>query len=198
MKKKPMVYSFDFKVEAVKLSYERGNIAEVEKELNITSSLLTRWRQDYQKYGTGSFPGTGTLRLSPDDKKKYELKKKIKDLDLKFEIFKKAGDCMYQGKFEIFQFIRNHEKNYSIRKMCKVLNFSTRTYSNWKNQSLSETQQKRILIKEEITKVFFNFQQRYGAQRIAKILQKNGYKISSSTTKRYMCELGLYCKISKN
>ncbi|KRB54665.1 IS3 family transposase [Flavobacterium sp. Root186] len=192
------IYDRDFKVRAVMLSYERGNKAEIGKELNIDSSLLTRWQQDYEKYGTESFPGTGYLKLNSTEKKVYELEKRIKEADLKFEILKKGSSLLCQGKFVVFQFIHDNEKIYSIRKMCKVLNVSTRTYNTWKSQNLSETQQKRLFIKKKIIEIFFEFKQRYGAQRIAKILLNRGHKISSATTGRYMRELGLYSKITKN
>jgi transposase-like protein len=192
------IYDRDFKVKAVLLSYERGNKAQIGKELNIDSSLLTRWQKDYEKYGIESFPGTGYLKLNSVEKKVYELEKKIKEADLKFEILKKGNSFLFQGKLMIFDFIHNNEKKYSIRKMCKVLNVSVRTYHNWKNQNLSETKQKRVFIKKEIIEFFFNVEQRYGAQRIAKMLQNRGYKISSTTVGRYMKELGLYSKITKN
>jgi len=191
------IYDYDFKVKAVLLSYERWNKAEVGKELNINSSLLTRWQQDYERYGTESFPGSGYLKLNSTEKKVYELEKKIKEVDLKFEILKKGSNLLCQGKFVIFEFIHNNEKIYSIRKMCKVLNVSVRTYHNWKSQNLSETKQKRISIKKEIIEIFFKVEQRYGAPRIAKTLQNRGHKISSTTTGRYMKELGLYSKITK-
>lgn len=192
------IYDRDFKVRAVLLSYEKQNNAEIGKELNIDSSLLTRWRQDYEKYGIESFPGTGHLKLNAIEKKVHELEKKIKEADLKFEILKKGSALLCQGKFTIFEFIHNNEKIYSIRKMCKVLNVSTRTYHGWKNQNLSETKQVRKLIKKEMTEIFFDVKQRYGAQRIAKELRNRGYKISSATAGRYMRELGLFSRITKN
>ncbi|MBZ4035925.1 IS3 family transposase [Flavobacterium sp. 17A] len=191
------IYDRDFKVNAVLLSYKKGNKAEVGRELNIDSSLLTRWQQDYEQYGTESFPGTGFLKLNSTEKIVFALEKRIKEADLKFEILKKGNNLLHQGKFEIFRFIQANEKKYSIRIMCKVLNVSTRTYSTWKSQNLSETKQKKILIKKEIIYFFFKFKQRYGAQRIAKILQNRGHKISSTTAGRYMKELGLSSKISK-
>ena len=197
MKKNNKVYNCTFKQKAVLLSYQRGSITQIEKELEISNSLLNRWRKDYQKYGTGSFPGSGYLKCTPEQKTIYELEEKIKASDLKFEILKKGYSCLFQGKFKIFQFIQNQEKVYSIRKMCSVLGVSTRSYHRWKNPSLSETQKKKILIKEEINDIFFCFKQRYGYQRVAIELRNRGYQISSMTVGRYMRESGLYCIIKK-
>lgn len=78
MKKIVKVYDRAFKVKAVLLSFQRNSIEPVEKELGITNSLLNRWRQDYQKYGIGSFPGCGNVRLSPEQKKYICLKKELR------------------------------------------------------------------------------------------------------------------------
>ncbi|MGV0949049.1 transposase, partial [Empedobacter falsenii] len=45
-------YDASFKLRAVELSYERSNISELARELGIKSSLLYKWRKDYQEYGS--------------------------------------------------------------------------------------------------------------------------------------------------
>jgi putative transposase len=197
MNKSIKIYDSDFKKNAVLLSYQGGSIAKVERELKITRSLLNRWREDYQKFGTGSFPGTGYLKLNPKQKRIFELENKIRESNLKFTILKKAGICALQDRFKIFQYIKSNEKMYPIRKMCLVLGVSVRSYHTWKNENISETQRKKILIKKEIITIFFTVKQRYGAARIAIELQKLGYTISSATVGRYMKEEGLYSEIKK-
>ena len=81
--------------------------------------------------------------------------------------------------------------------MCKVLGVSTNSHRRWKNQFVSETEKQRLLIKNEIIKIFSSVKKRYGAQRISVELMKRGYNISSSTVGRYMRSLGLYCEIRK-
>lgn len=82
MKKSQRIYDRDFKEMAVLLSHEGSTIEKIEQELNITKTLLNRWRQDFYKYGKGSFPGCGNLRLSPEDNKIYLLKKRIEKADI--------------------------------------------------------------------------------------------------------------------
>ncbi|MDQ6470130.1 transposase [Flavobacterium sp. LHD-80] len=197
MKKKLKKYDRDFKEKAVLISFEKDNIEQVERELGITKSLLNRWRQDYNKYGSGSFPGGGNLKLDPNQKKIYDLEKKIKNADLNFEILKKSICYLNQEKKGVFHFIAKNEKVYSIRQMCRVLGVSPNTYRKWKNQFVSETQKQKFLIKGKIIEIFFNVKQRYGAKRISIELQKGGYNISSTTVGRYMRSLGLYCIIKK-
>ncbi|OOV17274.1 transposase [Flavobacterium sp. LM4] len=97
----------------------------------------------------------------------------------------------------IYLFIKDHEKTYSIEKMCRVLKVSPSSYYNWKRQILSERQRRTALIKEEITSIYFNAKQRYGSPRITLELQSQGYQISRITVAKYMKQLGLYSKLSK-
>lgn len=86
-------YERTFKENAVKLSYERGKgqTASIERELGITPSCLSRWRHDFEKFGTGSFCGTGYLKLTPEQTIITNLEKKIKDSELTLEILKSGS-----------------------------------------------------------------------------------------------------------
>lgn len=97
----------------------------------------------------------------------------------------------------IYLFIKDHEKIYSIEKMCKVLEISNSSYYKWKKQVVSERQKQVILIKEAITNIYFTAKQRYGSPRITLELQNIGYQISRITVAKYMKQLGLYSKLSK-
>jgi transposase len=97
MKENRKTYGRNFKEKAVQLSYERDNISQLAKELGITAPLLYKWRQDYQEFGTGSFPGKGKLKLSPEQEKIYELEKKLKETELERDILKKAISIFSKG-----------------------------------------------------------------------------------------------------
>lgn len=97
MKENRKTYDRNFKEKAVQLSYERDNISQLAKELGITAPLLYKWRQDYQEFGTGSFPGKGKLKLSPEQEKIHELEKKLKEAELERDILKKAISIFSKG-----------------------------------------------------------------------------------------------------
>lgn len=90
-------YDRIFKEKAVQLSYERDNISQLAMELGITAPLLYKWRQDHKEFGTGSFPGKGNLKLSPEQEKIYELEKKLKDAELERDILKKEISIFSKG-----------------------------------------------------------------------------------------------------
>ncbi|WP_432221106.1 IS3 family transposase [Flavobacterium sp. TMP13] len=97
----------------------------------------------------------------------------------------------------IYSFIKNNEQVYPIKKMCKVLQVSSGSYYRWKKQSITARRQLKIIIKEQITLIYFAAKQRYGSPRITLELQHLGYKVSRITVAKYMKELGLRSKLSK-
>ncbi|KAF2512820.1 IS3 family transposase [Flavobacterium zhairuonense] len=197
MKEKLKIYDPIFKEKAIQLSYERGNVSRVEKELKITRSLLFSWRKEYQKFGNASFPGTGKLKLNPEQEQIHKLEKKLKELELKFEILKKGNKYLFQDRLSLYQFIDSNKKIYSINNMCKALGVSHITYYRWKKQIIPKTEIRIILIKQEITSIFFEFKERYGSPRITKELQKRGYKIECTRVAKYMRQLGLRSMVIK-
>ena len=90
MKQGRKIYDAAFKIRAVELSNDRSNLSELARELGIKVSLLYKWRKEYQQFGTGSFPGNGNLKLTPEQERIHELEKKLKDADLERDILKKA------------------------------------------------------------------------------------------------------------
>ena len=84
------IYDTAFKIKAVELSNETSNITELARELGIRVTMLYKWRKEYEKFGTGSFPGTGTLKQTPEQKIISDLERKLKDAELELDILKKA------------------------------------------------------------------------------------------------------------
>lgn len=186
-------YDRAFKEHAVQLSYERGKgqIAAIERELGITASCLYRWRQDFEKFGTGSFCGTGYLKLTPEQSVISGLEKKINESEVTLEILKKGSGPASQGKIRIKDFIEDNKCKFSILKMCNVLGVSRTTYYRRKKQELSGTETRIMALKEEIASIFNEHKQTYGSRKITKELHKRGFIIQSSQVNVYMRMLGL-------
>ncbi len=62
----------------------------------------------------------------------------------------------------IFDFIKNHSKIFPIEKMCNVLKVSKSGYYRWKIAAISKRLQKKNVLKEKITALYFESKQRYG------------------------------------
>lgn len=192
-------YERTFKENAVKLSYERGKgeIASIERELGITASCLYRWRKDFEKFGKGSFCGTGYLKLTTEQRVIVNLTKKIKDSELSLEILKSGSKYVALGKVMTKEFIENNKHKFSILKMCEALQVSRTTYYRRKKQELSGTESRIILLKENIISVFYEFKKIYGGAKIAKELERRGIKISGGHVTAYMKILGLRRKAKR-
>lgn len=198
MKKKRKKYDCTFKKKAVLLSYKRNSVGKLEKELNLYRGALTQWRKEYKKSGLESFQENNDLQLNLEKRKNYYLKMKIKQSDLKLEFLKRAGQHLSLAQPHVFKLIQDNEKTYSIRLMCLVLNVHKTHYYKWKNKKLTETEKRKILLKQEIFNIFYAAKCRYGSMRIAVVLQNSGFKISMSTLKKYMREMGLSDHVKKN
>ncbi|GGF24420.1 IS3 family transposase [Flavobacterium limi] len=198
MKEKKQSYSPDLKLQAVLLSFEKGTIAEVAQKFNITSHSLCNWRRIFIIHGPESFSVYGKGKLSTDEKKIFELKTKIKKLNTQFEIIKGAAESLQKGSLEIFQYIAENEQKHSSYLMCKTLGVCLNSYNKWKYEYVSERQQWKRMVKEEITSIFIASKKRYGSRRITAELQKSGYQLSSNTVLIYMRELNLYVSVKKN
>ena len=55
-------YSDEFKMEAVRRWEEIGNFNEVGRELDVTPSLIRKWRDLLRDEGEHAFPGKGHVR----------------------------------------------------------------------------------------------------------------------------------------
>ena len=66
--KERKVYDRDFKVNAVKLSYERDNLSQYARELGISVRQLYSWRNQYKTKGAESFPGNGNQAVGDEAK----------------------------------------------------------------------------------------------------------------------------------
>ena len=57
MKKMRKIYGRVFKEKAVQLSYERHNISELAREMDIAAPQLYKWRKEYEEFGQGILAG---------------------------------------------------------------------------------------------------------------------------------------------
>lgn len=192
-------YERTFKENAVKLSYKRGKrqTASLARELGIAPSYLYQWRKDFEKFGTGSFCGSGHAKFTPEKAIITDLEKKIKNSKITLEILSKGTKYVSQGKIMTKNFIEENKYKFSIAKMLTVLNVSETTYYRTKKQELTNSEARIILLKQEIMNIYYEFKRTYGCFKITKELQSRGFKIRNSSVKKYMRMLGLRRKVKR-
>ena len=92
--KKRRVFDEPFRKMAVELSYAKGSVQEVARELGIDSSRITKWRQNHKSSTQLASTATG---LSEEQKQIRRLQKELKDAQLERDILKKAVGIFSRG-----------------------------------------------------------------------------------------------------
>ena len=81
-------YDREFKLQAVKLSFESGKtVKEVAEDLGICAGNLIMWRREYKEDSENAFPGIG--KMKPEDEELRKLRKENADLRQERDILKK-------------------------------------------------------------------------------------------------------------
>ena len=89
MPKRRKNYDNEFKREAIRLVVEEGRKAsEVERNLGITPSLVSRWAHEMTEDPEYAFPGKGRLKVPDDEIRK--LQRENERLRRERDILKKA------------------------------------------------------------------------------------------------------------
>ncbi len=87
-KRQRTIYSREFKINAVELSNQRGALAAVAEELNITRDTLKRWKKEFN---SGKMKlAAGMKTRSKEEEELVRLKKELYETKLERDILKKA------------------------------------------------------------------------------------------------------------
>lgn len=88
--KKREKYDKEFKEMAVSLLSTGKKAKEVADDLGIKAYLVSRWRRESIKYGSGSFSGNGRANMTEHEREMAKLKKELREVQLERDILKKA------------------------------------------------------------------------------------------------------------
>jgi putative transposase len=86
----------------------------------------------------------------------------------------------------IYQFIKEHEGEFRVVKMCEVLQVSKSGYYDWLNRPQSNQSKRRQELTKEILRVYFDSNQIYGSPKIQKKLLNEGILTSERNVQRIM------------
>jgi transposase len=103
MPRERKAYAKEFKLMSVELSKTRSDLSALAKELDITPTLLYRWRKEYSSKQDSSFPGNGKVILTEAEQELARVKKELRETQMERDILKKAvsifsrSDGKYSG-----------------------------------------------------------------------------------------------------
>lgn len=88
---------------------------------------------------------------------------------------------------------------FSVRKMCSVLEIQQRAYYQWKKQEKrrNERRESERLLVQSVNTVFIESKEVYGCRKIQRQLENEGTHLSEWKVRRIMRENGLYSIIQK-
>ena len=97
-------------------------------------------------------------------------------------------------RYQAYQFIQQHQKQYAVSRQCRVLDVSRSAYYAWSTRQkrgqhsrVERNQKLRHLIKD----VFARHQGRYGRARLDQELRDVGWSVGGKRIARLLSELGL-------
>lgn len=85
-----------------------------------------------------------------------------------------------------YRFIKEHQEEFCIMLMCKILNVSRSGYYDWLNHKPSQREVSNVRLDQNIKAVFSEHNMRYGAPRITKVLKVLGESCSHNRVARRM------------
>ena len=96
-----------------------------------------------------------------------------------------------------FQFLKENQKKYNIKKACKILKISRSGYYDYLHRRKSKRSIENEALAEIILDIFKENQGRYGSRRIQKVLLQRNIKVNEKRVSRIMSEHGLIAKGAK-
>jgi transposase len=91
MASKRKQYTSEFKFKAVMESFQRDTTIEaVCRKFDVPSSVMSRWRQEFQQNGPGAFEGKQREQERAPGESPEELKQIIGELTVQNELLKKS------------------------------------------------------------------------------------------------------------
>lgn len=92
---------------------------------------------------------------------------------------------------EKYAFIESEEGHYAVRQMCRWAHVSRAGYYEWRDPTLTATEQWREVMRVVVTDVFRDADGVYGARRVAAEATRRGYPLDTATARKIMAEQGL-------
>ena len=93
-----------------------------------------------------------------------------------------------------FVFMKEHQNEYAIAKMAKILGVSESGYYRWLSRPSSKRAEEDLILIEEIAEIYYASRKVFGSRKVTAILRSRGRLINHKRVARLMSE---YCLVSK-
>ncbi|HGJ4158960.1 TPA: IS3 family transposase [Salmonella enterica subsp. enterica serovar Grumpensis] len=182
----------EFRQEVLKLA-ERIGVAAVARELNLYESQLHNWRSKQQN------------QLSSSEREQEmsaaiaRLKRQLAERDEELAILQKGRDILREAPEMKYVFIENHQAEFNIKAMCRVLQVARSGWYVWhqRRHQINRRQRFCLVCDNVVREAFSDAKQRYGAPRLTDELRAQGYQFNVKTVAASLRRQGLRAKASR-
>ncbi|MBG9983255.1 IS3 family transposase [Aerococcaceae bacterium DSM 111020] len=185
-------YNDDFKIMFVDLYHSGSSVKDLSSEYGVSEVTIYKWIKKLTPV-----EGTDGKEITP--KELDAIQKENLRLKREFRHLKKGYGHIRQkvNQNELTEFITEHKDEFPIVKMCKTLDISRSTYYESLNKTESNRDRENREYTERIVQIHEESKKRYGAPKIHKELEKEGYSISLKQVQRLMKKVGIRSIIVK-
>ncbi|ELB3353287.1 IS3 family transposase [Salmonella enterica] len=178
-KKPRKQHTSEFRNEALKLA-ERIGVAAAARELSLYESQLYAWRSKLKNTHSSS------EREQEMAVEIARLKRQLAEQAEELAINPKGRDILRKAPEMKYVFIENHQAEFSIKAMCRVLRVARSGWYAWRlrHHQQGPRQQFRLICDAAVRKVFTEAKQRYGAPRLADELPEYNIKTIAASLRR--------------
>ncbi|ELT7386160.1 IS3 family transposase [Salmonella enterica] len=182
----------EFRQEALKLA-ERIGVAAAARELNLYESQLYNWRSKQQNQLSSS------EREQEMSAEIARLKRQLAERDEELAIIQKGRDILREAPEMKYVFIENHQAEFNIKAMCRVLQIARSGWYVWhqRRHQINRRQRFRLVCDNVVREAFSDAKQRYGAPRLTDELRAQGYQFNVKTVAASLRRQGLRAKASR-
>jgi putative transposase len=190
------------KLDAVRLINEEGRTAaEVARDLGISVNVLYKWRRQLTQDPNNAFPGKGFLsEWSPSDKPdEVEFKRVLRENEIlkqERDILKNLGHILNSTRMK-YRFIQQHNSEFPLDRMCKVLKVSRSGYHSYIGVAPSRRQRENTALLKHIINAYNTGRGTYGSPRITAELRALPIRCSKSRVARLMKKHGIMAKTKR-
>lgn len=96
-----------------------------------------------------------------------------------------------------YAWIREHQAEYPVQVMCRVLEVSDSGYYDWRDRPPSDRQQRHQQIAQAAARAHFQYDRVYGYRKVYEELQADGVRCCEDMVRQVMRENGLRSKVKR-
>lgn len=183
-----MAYKEEFKISLVR-EYERGGVvAEIARKNGVSEGSVYRWIREYKMIQAGNATFT--------PKEFASLKKRSERQAHMIEIIRLSGFISampLKKRLPVMESIYKSHPDYSVHEICEAMEVARGTFYNhiFRRADTQLKDERELIIKQAVNQIFMDSSQRYGADRIMKVLGTTGIYVTKKHVLEIMDELGL-------